>query len=57
MFTSSPKDWIAVEVKSRISNDADITRGIFQCVKYKVVLEAMQLSLGLPAKCARNLGS
>jgi len=30
----------AVEVKSRISNDADITRGLFQCVKYKAVMEA-----------------
>lgn len=42
------KDWVAVEVKSAISNEADITRGIFQCVKYKAVLEAMQLSYGLP---------
>jgi hypothetical protein len=31
---------LAVEVKSRISNDADITRGLFQCVKYKAVMEA-----------------
>lgn len=37
-----------MEVKSAISNDADIARGIFQCVKYKAVLEAMQLSSGLP---------
>ena len=42
------KDWIVVEVKSTISNEADITRGLFQCVKYKAVLEAMQLALGLP---------
>lgn len=42
------KDWVAVEVKSAISNEADITRGLFQCVKYKAVLEAMQLSCGLP---------
>ncbi|WP_426596255.1 hypothetical protein [Pectobacterium brasiliense] len=42
------KDWIAVEVKSRISNDNDITRGIFQCIKYKAVLEAMQTASGLP---------
>lgn len=33
---------VAVEVKSSISDDADITRGIFQSVKYKAVLEAMQ---------------
>ena len=33
---------IAVEVKPSTSDDSDITRGIFQCVKYKAVLEAMQ---------------
>lgn len=31
---------IAVEVKSRISNDDDVKRGLFQCVKYKAVLDA-----------------
>jgi len=30
----------AVEVKSRISDDADIARGLFQCVKYRAVLRA-----------------
>lgn len=44
----SRSDWIAVEVKSAISNEADITRGLFQCVKYKAVMEAMQLASGLP---------
>lgn len=38
------KLWLAVEVKSRISNYADITRGIFQCVKYRAILEAVLLS-------------
>lgn len=42
------KDSVAIEVKSAISNEADITRGLFQCVKYKAVLEAMQLASGLP---------
>ena len=31
---------IAVEVKSRISNDADLKRGLFQCVKYRAILRA-----------------
>lgn len=31
---------VAVEVKSIISTDADILRGIYQCVKYKAVLES-----------------
>lgn len=37
---------VVVEVKSAISDDADITRGIFQTVKYKAVLEAMQCIKG-----------
>ena len=32
--------WIAVEVKSRISNHDDLKRGIFQCVKYRAILRA-----------------
>ncbi len=34
---------IGVEVKSKISNEEDILRGLFQCVKYKTVLEAEQI--------------
>lgn len=33
---------VAVEVKPSTSDDADITRGIFQCIKYKAVLEALR---------------
>ena len=29
-----------MEVKSRISDENDILRGIFQCVKYRSVMEA-----------------
>jgi hypothetical protein len=36
--------WIAVEVKSKVSGQADIVRGIFQCVKYQAVLDAVLLS-------------
>ncbi|TWU54908.1 hypothetical protein Poly51_36300 [Rubripirellula tenax] len=32
--------WIAVEVKSSISDGVDLTRGLFQCVKYDAVLKA-----------------
>lgn len=35
-------DIVAVEVKSATSDDDDHKRGIFQCVKYQAVLEAMQ---------------
>ena len=31
-----------IEVKSKISNEADIERGLYQCVKYKAVAEAME---------------
>ncbi len=36
---------VAVEVKSRISNDADLSRGIYQCVKYRAVCIAWQRAL------------
>jgi hypothetical protein len=32
--------WVAVEVKGKNSPEADLVRGIFQCVKYKVILAA-----------------
>jgi hypothetical protein len=32
--------WIGAEVKSHISDDADILRGLYQCVKYKSLMEA-----------------
>lgn len=35
--------WLAAEVKSRISDERDIVRGLFQCVKYKAVMAATQL--------------
>ena len=34
---------IVVEVKSRISNKADLLRGVYQCVKYRAVREAMDV--------------
>ena len=33
---------VAVEVKPSTSPDEDITRGIFQCVKYKAVMDALR---------------
>jgi hypothetical protein len=40
--------WIAVEVKGRHSPEADVARGIFQCIKYQAVVEAYQTSQELP---------
>ncbi len=34
---------IGVEVKSHISCEADILRGLFQCVKYRHLIESEQL--------------
>ncbi len=36
---------VGVEVKSRVSNDDDLNRGIYQCVKYRAVLRAEQLEM------------
>ena len=35
-------------MKSALSGDADVVRGMFQCVKYRSVLEAQQAADGLP---------
>lgn len=34
---------VVLEVKSRDSNDADLRRGVYQCVKYRAVQEAMNV--------------
>lgn len=36
----TPKQQVAVEIKSYISSNEDLIRGLFQCVKYQAVLEA-----------------
>lgn len=36
--------WIGVEVKSAISSKSDILRGLFQCVKYRAVMEAVLIT-------------
>lgn len=39
-FKTSDGTKIAIEVKSKISDDTDILRGLFQCIKYQSVLDA-----------------
>lgn len=41
VFFDAGKEWVGVEVKSSLSSEADIVRGIFQCVKYSAVLNAV----------------
>ncbi|MBN9060962.1 MAG: hypothetical protein J0H41_00820 [Rhizobiales bacterium] len=36
--------WIAAEVKSSISPEQDIVRGLYQCIKYQAVMRAVQAS-------------
>ena len=43
MLFQSRDRWVAVEVKSRVSDrvEKDYERGIYQCVKYRALLQAM----------------
>jgi len=43
VFFESPTELVCIEVKGKKSCQADIRRGIFQCVKYRAVLEAQQV--------------
>ena len=38
-----PNSTIVIEVKSQDSDEADLRRGVFQCVKYRAVMEAMDV--------------
>lgn len=45
VYFETGQELVAVEVKSARSNDADLVRGLFQCVKYTAVLNAVAVSL------------
>lgn len=47
--------WHAVEVKSAVSDAADVARGIFQCVKYQAVIAAFQATKSLPQSVRTHL--
>ena len=38
----TPDEVVAIEVKSRISDWDDFRRGVYQCVKYRAVMEAQE---------------
>ena len=40
VFFENKKHWVGVEVKSEISDEIDIMRGLYQCVKYQAVMES-----------------
>lgn len=48
VFFRSRREHIGVEVKSANSDVADITRGLYQCIKYRAVLEARLAAIGKP---------
>lgn len=41
---------IVIEVKSRISNDVDLRRGVYQCIKYRAVKTAMDVRDEVPVE-------
>ena len=41
-------EWVGVEIKPALSSEADLIRGLFQCVKYQALIEAQQRYLGVP---------
>lgn len=38
IFFENSQHWVVVEVKSKISKEFDIVRGLYQCVKYQAVM-------------------
>lgn len=45
-----PDRTIVLEVKSRISNDVDLKRGVYQCIKYRAVKSAMDVRENVPVE-------
>lgn len=43
------REWVGAEVKARHSDEPDLVRGLFQCVKYRAVLSAARAAQGLPS--------
>lgn len=44
-FFDNGKQYLAVEVKASHASDAELMRGVYQCVKYKAVLRAERIAL------------
>ena len=45
-----PEETVCVEVKSHISNAADLERGLYQCIKYRAVAAAMDARKAPPVR-------
>lgn len=48
---------LAVEVKTSKASNAELERGVYQCVKYRAVLRAEQLAIRKPPDCDAVLAS
>lgn len=44
VFFNAGQEWVGVEVKPESSDPVDLTRGLYQCVKYTAVLRAMAVA-------------
>lgn len=54
VFFENKAEHVGVEVKPLSSDAIDITRGLYQCVKYQAVIEAVQAAFGI-AKDVRTV--
>ena len=48
VWFATKNEWVAVEVKSKVSGQQDIVRGFFQCIKYQAVADAVLKSESKP---------
>lgn len=51
IYFSNRRECLAVEVKASHASDAEMMRGIYQCIKYRAVLRAERIALRRPALC------
>jgi hypothetical protein len=49
LFTDGAS-FVAVEVKSTLSTDDDLRRGVYQCVKYRAVVKAQESPVSVPVR-------
>lgn len=50
-YFSNGVECLAVEVKASTASDAELIRGIYQCIKYRAVLRAEHIAQRKPALC------
>ena len=50
MLFTDGASFVAVEVKSTLSTDDDLRRGVYQCVKYRAVLQAQEIPVSVSVR-------